>query len=187
MADYSSLQQGPTAQAITSTQTPVSSQPTQPAQSYQYVEKGHGPSGVAVAALIIAMIVALILLGLFVWVWYQGNKTNFNPFWVVTAGVASGTTDSWSPDGNDIYQVKNPASFSLKINASGTSLNGRMFMIDNTANVSTNVVTVVGGTTSGSTPTAVTILDTTGKNFKIDGGTSAQFIWYSNTSVTRLT
>lgn len=177
MADYSALpsataQTSPVAAAYT---PPVTSQ----TQAYQYVEKGRGPSGVAVAALIISIIIALILLGLAIYWWYSMSRTNGNPYWTIANGVTSGTADSWSPDGNDIYVAKNPASFTLTTNASGSSLTGRMFMIDNTFNAATNEITIVGGS-------GVTITDKTGANFKVVGGTSAQLIWLSNTTINRL-
>lgn len=172
MADYSSLP------STTGAQPQLQGQAQTPA--YQYTEKKSGPSGVAIAALIIGMIALLLIVVGALWWWYQMGKSNGNPYWAVFSGTSTGATDTWSPDGNDMYQVKNPTSFTLTVNTSSVSLNGRMFMVDNTANANTHNVTVAGGS-------GVTISDNTGKGLKVVGGTSAQFIWYTSTTITRLT
>lgn len=166
MADYTSLPSG----------TPATTGQT---QSYMTQER-RGASGIAWAALIIGIILIILVIIIGV-MFFRNRNTTGNPGWsVVTGGTTA--TEKFSPDGDDIYMAAaRTASFTVTVDTSSTTLDGRMFMIDNTANAATVILTVAAGT-------GVTITDNVGTTAgAIPGRKSAQYIWISSSNIVRLT
>lgn len=176
MADYTSLPAG--TPVVTAGTTRYVAAPQ--TQTYAIQTESRGPSGVAWAALVIALILLIILIIFAIFYFRNRNTDNGNPFWLIVLGSGTGD-ETFAPDGNDIYiAAKRTTSFNLRVNASGTALTGRMFMVDNTINDPAVILTVVPGT-------GVTIVDNVGvPPGTIPGRTTAQYLWLSNTSITRL-
>jgi hypothetical protein len=148
---------------------------------YVVQTESRGASGVAWAALVLVLILIVIFIIAAIIMFRNRNTDNGNPFWSMTIGTATGT-DTFAPDGNDIYiAASRPTSFSVTLNApAATTLNGRMFMITNVANIPGVILTVVPGT-------GVVITDNIGSPVNtIPGGKTAQYMWVTNTTAIRL-
>jgi hypothetical protein len=134
-----------------------------------------GASGTAKAALALSIIALVLLIGFGIWWFFTRSGDVNNPKWGIATSATTGTSDTFSPNGEDIYIVANLTAFTLNIaTPSTTSLKGAMFIVDNTTN--TNAITIAKG--KGVT----TIIGST----TIDAKTSAQFIWLDNATIRRI-
>lgn len=135
-----------------------------------------GASTTAKIALAIAIIALVLIIGFGIWWFYSRSKDVNNPTWRSATAVTSGTTDTFTPSGDDIYIVSSNTALVLTISAPSTSdLKGAMFIVNNTTN--TNAITVVKGTGVTSTIPAI---------ITIAAGTSAQFMWTAKDQFRRI-
>jgi hypothetical protein len=176
MADYSTLPAATTTTYAVPTTTTYHASP-----NYVVRSESRGASTVAWIALVLAiiLIIAVIILGIM----YFRNRNIFdtNPPWVIAPAITTGTTDTFAPAGDNIYISRNPASFTLSISKPSTPTTGRMFEINNTNQASSVLITVRPATGSG-----ISITDNISSNGTVEGRTTAQYIWTSETTIVRL-
>ncbi len=135
---------------------------------------GKSSNTLGIIALVVA-ILAILLAVIMSVVWGTMASPSSNK-WNLVQGTSTKNVDDFTPEPSDLYVVNNTTSeLTINIKKPKTSLDGRMFMIDNTRNTGPVVIA----------SSDLTYVDNVGHN-KVAGRMTGVFLGLSSSSFERL-
>lgn len=129
-----------------------------------------------IIALVIAIVALVIVLIMSIVYATMGTSNSNSNTWILIQGTNSRNVDDFTPEPNELYIVNNISTpLTVNIKKPSKSIDGRLFMIDNTRNP--NAVSV--------TSSELTFVDNIGSS-SIPARTTGVFLGLSSTSFQRL-